>query len=754
MERIRAFSGNLWNGQRVNLLVVSIYGLVTVLFTFPTAFKLRSVTFGETLGGDHLLFAWWRKYSWLNGLDYHFLSLSQAPFGTDHVLADTLLGLYTVLGLLSIPLGEVVAYNILGLGSYMLSAIFAYLLASQITQSRKASFAAGLVFAFSAYVAVNSQDSIELGFQWVLPMFVLALVNLHRRQTLLAAVLLGLAFAVTGYMLYYHTYHVAIAALTFAAVDAFVRYRAEGWKAAISPRRISLYALAVLVGVVLLLPEFLPLVRTLRAGADSPLRSVDSFVRDPRWFFYMSSRPWSFFLPPEIHPLFGGLSRSANTWIASLGGDFYPPFLEHSYNLAPRWFTSTPVHPVADDLYLGFINLGIAGYALWQARKGRLQQSPQEVGRRSFWVPYFAVLFVVAIAFTAPPYFPIGGFLYGLGEPFRDILIPTPALFSITFVTPLRASERFVSLAILALAVLVAVGLDNILASIKSGKGRYALMAAFVGLLAIEYAHVPNTTPVEQPPEEILWLADQQRGEIVAIYPLGPQRVSQRIHELPVIDSFGYDGNQVFDNLYLTEKMAVGSLLQPDAVPKLAGLGVRYVVNADDPLDTPQEGLTLLFTTSTAQVFEVTASPAPLVVTHTLRDGLWTSDSSWEWQGESFTMYVWNPLGEVAGLDVELVRQGEPLDNELLAIRQLTPHPERILVSGKMIDNPSIPPEYPIDPITAEVTPGGLIFESLLIEPGETALVLRWASEGPFPSITDLRFHLSSPPAHVLDGAS
>jgi hypothetical protein len=146
-------------------------------------------------------------------------------------------------------------------------------------------------------------------------------------------------------------------------------------------------------------------------------------------------------------------------------------------------------------------------------------------------------------------------------------------------------------------------------------------------------------------------------------------------------------------------------------------------------------------------VFEVTSSPAPLVVLYTLRDGLWTSEAPWQWQEESHIIYVWNPLNVAARVDVELtLREGSPED-ELFAFRTLTPHPEQVIRSGLLIDNPSIPPDYPDEPVLAETTSEGLIFRSLVFQPGETTLLLRWrdvTAEISPPLVTDIHFELMS----------
>jgi hypothetical protein len=746
---LRTFRNSRW----ADWLAAALYVPVAILVTFPTTGGMGSLLYGC---GDSLYYiwvAWWRKYSLLNGLDYYFLSLSQAPFGTDMVFRSPPAVVWS-LGLLSIPFGEVAAYNLMILGGYVLSGVSAYLLARQFTRSRVVSFLAGLVFAFSPYGISHSNCHVMLAQQWVVALFILALFNLNRRQSLLAAVLLGAAFALAAYMHAYMGYHVTIAAITFAVVETIGEWRRGGWRSALT-RRMGLYALAAVMGLILYLPELSAIWRELHHGPASPMRSESTLWQNELWYFLLSSRPWSFFLPPEGHPLLGGLALSAREYIEHIPRlNFAPPILQRLYpDLSIRWFWYTPV--TSNDFYIGYICLASVGYTVWRWSRGDFRKGTGAGGEetcpeRDLWIRYFVILFVVALLFTVPPYLPVGAALRPLWEPLHNVVIPMPALLTMHVAPPLRDSSRFMVLVMLAVAVLASVGLDHMLQRISSAPKRMILIASFAGILVFEYFRLPNVLPMDTP-QEYLWLADQPRGTIIATYPFGSheQIVFQRIHELPVIDSVARDASLTMDNLYQVEEMAIGSLDSPALGPKLAAMGVHYVVNADEPLDFPPEGLLLLFTTDTAQVFEVAADPAPLVVLYTLRDGLWMSDATWAWQGEEYTITVWNPLNEAHHVTITLAFQGEPPEGPLLASRALTPHPAQVIRSGLLIANPSIPPDYPAESVSSETIADGVVFRGLLFQPGETTLGLRWGAVQPgdsYPQVTGIHFDLLDPP--------
>ena len=714
--------------RRTTLLALALYILLTILLTYPTFFKLGTVVYGYFSDGPVYVWkAWWRWYTLKNGLDYRFFSLSQAPFGTHFVLRESV-GMTFTSALLSAIFGPIPAFNLMRLAGYVLSGFLTYVLACQLVKNRPACFVAGLVFAFAPYAVSHTQQHLGLAQQWLIPLNLLALIGLRRRQTWQAALLLGGAFALTAYMLSYYAYYVVIASLLFALIEGIAQYRAGGWRAALNIRRLSLYGLAALAGLVLYLPELLPGLRVLYDPPQDPLRPIGPLSQANDWFYWLSTRPWDFVLPSVSNPIFARPVERVYTWFEHIGRlDFSPPIVErHVADMYLRWYWLT----TEKHIYLGIANLLVGGYAIWQWRKGGLNESQERISERRLWVGYFLALFVVALLFSSPPYIPIGALFRKLWTPLHNIVIPMPSLITLWFFKPARDSTRFVTLAMIALAVLVAVGLDLLLSRLDRPSRRWLLLAGFVGVLTIEFAHVPVTQPFHVP-EEYAWLAGQPRGTIVAVYPLNNTRQTmyQYVHELPLVDaSMAVDAGLNYDNLNLTEVMALANLEAPGTVLKLAALGTRYVVNTSAPLSPPPAGLSLLFTTETAQVFEVSAEPVPLVVLYTPRDGaLWTSPAAWGWQGDAYTMYIWNPLSEAQMLDIELTISGAFRGAQLEALRTLTPHPDQIIRWGIRVDNPAIPPDYPETPAQAEAAPGGAILRALVIQPGETTLTLRWA---------------------------
>lgn len=734
-----------WASHRADLLVFGVYALFTTLATFPTAFRLAEALYSDTY---YIYLTWWRKFSLLNGLDFYFQSYSQAPFGADQITPG-FSGLITALALLAIPFGEIVAFNLMILLSFFLSGVFTYYLARHCGLGRQASFVAGIVFGFSRFALANIRHDVDVAQQWVLPLFVLALLNLRQKQTPAAAVLTGGAFALAGYMHPYFAYYAVIIALVFVFVDLAGRVKENRQRHALTLRWIGLYVLAGLVGIIAYMPDLYPTIAAMTGQNLSPIRNSDMLSQPAFELFYWSSRPWEFLLPPADHLLYGAFSERIYAWIANIHRlDFTPPLLERSIPSAPDmyWYWASSDWPFG-RMYLGITNLVAGTYAFLQWRKRRKTIDAKLTDEDLIGIAFALALFVVGFLFTQPPYLPFPGpILRHLWEPLHNVIIPMPNLLLAHFAPVLHyAGDRTTLLMMLALAVLAAYGFECFTKLRRKPMRQSITLVAFIAVLAFEYGYIPHIA-LRTVPEVYERLAEYPRETIIIEYPFGSRQPSvfQFVHELPVANSISRPASPV-DNIAYIENLSIGSLDALAVGPKLAALGVRYVINSGARLSRPPDGLSPAFTTDTAEVFEVTAEPAPLVVLETLRDGLWVSEADWGWQGSEYLIYVWNPFPHAVEVTITLDSPEDVGDTAMMIVRTLTPHPETIIDRGSQITNPYIPPDYPDEPILAESVTGGLIFRSVLIQPGETMLTLRWAAGGEgeaYPDITDVHFAL------------
>jgi hypothetical protein len=227
--------------------VLVLYVAVTVAWTYPLVRHLADALPHDL--GDPLFNTWllhWNAHhipftsAWWNGPFFH-------PAPGTLALSDHLVGI----SLLGSPLqwlgaSPVVAYNLTFLVSFVLSAFGAYLLALRVTRRQDAAFLAGLAFAFAPY-RVGQLAHLQLLCSWWMP---LALLGLHgyldsRRRRWLALFAVAWLFQSlsSGYYLFFFSFLVALWILWFAPPWRRWRVAAEigvAWLVAIAPVAASL----------------------------------------------------------------------------------------------------------------------------------------------------------------------------------------------------------------------------------------------------------------------------------------------------------------------------------------------------------------------------------------------------------------------------------------------------------------------------------------------------------------------------------
>ena len=753
MQRLTSSWQKLPRPLRIHLIVLTAYSLFTLLVTLPTIFNLESVVYGQyTDGSGYIWRIWWRKYTLLQDADWRFLTMGEAPFGAPFAYRDYP-GLYLVLGGLAAVFDEVVAYNLAIIGAYIATAFLTYLLATRLIRRYLVAALAGLIVAFSPFAVDHAQQHLDLAQQWLLPLFLLALWHLRQRRSIGAALLLGGAFALTAYIQVYYAFYNAIAAVTFALAEAAAAYRRTGWSGALDGQRWGLYLLAGGAGVMLYLPELIPLVQLMADTMPDPLRPVGIIAQPLEWFYVLSARPWDFLIPSPTNPLLGGLARMIYDAVENIQRlDFASPTILRHVDLGAHWMWATE----AETVYLGWVNLVAGGWAAQLALRGKLKNAPDSgqdsegptTAERHFWGIFAVVLLAVAIWFALPPLLPVGAVLRHISEPLHAVVIPTGSWLTMQLLSPLRDPARFTYLAMLALSLLVTVGLDRALRRWPSR--RVWILAGFTLLLVVEFAHMPNHHDINHP-EEYLWLAEQPRDSIVAVFPHS-DRAHQRLYELPTVDApSNYDAGLNPDNYIYVQRLGLSALTAADVPGKLAALQTDYVLNREAFIETPATGLDLLFTTPGSQVFTLTADPVPLIVTYTPSGEFWQSAADWRWQGKIFTFYVWHTYQEPARLRIVIETDGTSRDS-LVAGRQMTPHPARISLSGIMQDNPYLPDPYPAETPVATDAAGHFVFDPLVLGFGETIVTLRWEGDSPAGGYPEARIVaielLNPPPAH------
>ncbi len=730
-----------------DLLVAGFYLAISIAFTFPLVLNFDSGIYGYPGDATSAIWQIWAdKDALANGTSLgDWLGL---PFGVDESgrVATVYSRLVAVVALLR---NEVFAYNLFIFASFPLSALAAYALAYKVTRKRAASVVAGLIYAFGPYQQWHARYYALYDAQWM-PLFLLALWYFEERPSWQRALLAAASYYVVAMVNAYYGLFAAVAGLTFVICHAVYYCRVEGFKLYLNRARIFTRGLVVVAIVAAVIPTYWSafsgiLSKLGSGGQPNSLLQPGEFQRQVTWPFYLSARPWDYLLPSEDHPVFGAITHRVIEKVLTIKrGDWVPEAYRY-LNLDNDWFWSD-IGPIERTLFLGYTGLSLSLYSAWTFWKGRRAQT---AGSR-YGHFFFLCFAVVAIWCSAPPWLPIGSlFQKWLPAWASDWVIPFPVWFWYKFL-PLRASVRFGVLVLLSVAVLAAAGLSSLLERLKTPAGRWLVTGLISLLILFEFWSVPPFTRLYPAPKVYDWLAAQPNG-IVASYPWTYEldRLYQPVYKKPLAGHPA--GSGASQSLVTLMRTVVGNLHEANTPAKLAGLGVKYVLwHTRDPygpippvwagnfsqplLGDNVPGLRLLETSDVAQVYEVVAPPAELVVLFTPLADVWISNAQWAWEAQEQHLWIWNPTDQIVRTDMEFGVGCIPYRQSLIATLTRTPPPRQIYDDGMLVANPLADLKYSLESYKSIGLDEGsprLRFAALPILPGETEMTLRWDTPSP-----------------------
>ncbi len=430
------------------------YLALSLAMTWPLATQWATAIPGDGFDG-------WQNYWNLWWVKEALLRLHTNPFFTDYLYYPTGVSLYfhtlnIFNGLTTLPVqlvwGLFPAYNAVVLFSFVVAGYGTYLLAlwvlgeGQIAGGRLqradckrlAAFVAGLVYAFSPYHFAHLLGHMQMfSLEW-LPFYVLALLRAtnKRQEARGNSLLVPLFLVLTTLCDWYYTWYL----LLFTALYV-------GWLAV--TRRLARRTVAVLAGMGLLFgvvmsPLLVPMVR--EAGRASYM------VPPPDQVVRLSADLLAYVTPNEMHPLWGGWARERSD----------------------RFTSSTSERMV----FAGYVPLALAAVAVWKRRRAA-----------GLWLLSLLTFFVLSLG----PVLHVGG---------RAVFAPLPyaLLNRLPFVNITRSVSRFDVMVMLSLAVLVAIGLRELMDWAGGGR-RPLVIAALAGalicfeFLAVPYPMSPPDTP-------------------------------------------------------------------------------------------------------------------------------------------------------------------------------------------------------------------------------------------------------------------
>ncbi len=439
---------------------------------------------------------------------------------------------------------------------------------------------AGLAFAFCPYRMTQMGGHLQmLGTEW-LPLTFLFLEKMVRRRRWQDGLIGGIFFALCCWEAWYYAAIIGLFVPLYLALRWW-QLRRAGQQVGINPAPtpnppIGAQSIAPSTGGINHAPTNIryPQLKTLLAFIVAVAIMVGPFalpylqLRDTGSLAYSeqlanqnSAVPTDYFLPSELHPLWGETFMQLHRW----------------------------QNPLEDNLYLGVVPLGLFGFALAGWRRERRQAASPLAN-----FPFMPYLLISALAFVLS--FGLGfhiGVLFdklkvGGSDPNATLWLPGWLLYKfVPLFSAIRAYARFGLIVTLAVIVLAALGLAMLLARPRFAPYRRLTIVALTIVLLCDFAANPyafGMSRVESQPLDV-WLAAQVGNTPVTMFPTdyaqlsGPAMWSSVYHGKPI--TYGYESflPALFQRPDVAQPLA--SFPNDQRVwPLLQGWGIKYVLVA------------------------------------------------------------------------------------------------------------------------------------------------------------------------------
>jgi hypothetical protein len=505
---------------------------VTLLFTWPLALRMGTDVLGPG-HADNLEYVWkmwWVPHAFAAGGDPFFNPSVALPDGYPMAYGELTPAHTFLYAPITAVFGEIAAYNLSILASFVLTGLFTYAFGLRLTRrlsiSRDLRIAgalfASLTFTFSVYRMARVGVHLPLvDTQWLVLAFWMLDYWLEKRE-LWAAVVLAAAVALAGLSSWYYLFMLGLLLPVYGL--AFTGRR--GLRQFLTSRQTWV---GMLVGstvlAALIVPFLIPYIEVARDGeAVIPIDDVA----------FWSASIVDYLLPNPRHPIWGEA-------VQSLSWPFPGIDMPQEFMLSVGWLT---------------LLLALVG---WRRVRGN-----------SFRAWKWTI--VVAVVLSLGPFLSFGRLITP---------IPLPALILrelVPFADGVRAWGRFAAFATLGLS-LIAGAAAALLLSSQSKSVRWAIAIGLYGLLLFGLWPGPAQLIPVGPRSADAWLAAQPGDEPVMEFPLnialsGPAMLGTRYHGKPIV--FGY--GTYYPYLFRQRYPELTMFPQNPSLDRLAEWGVRYVV--------------------------------------------------------------------------------------------------------------------------------------------------------------------------------
>ncbi|HTK28052.1 MAG TPA: hypothetical protein VL309_00765 [Vicinamibacterales bacterium] len=477
------------------------YGVVTLVLTWPLARGLAHDVPADF--GDPLLNMWILAWSARHPLDWNAPIFHPHPLAlaySDHLTPQALL----VGPVLAASGNPVLAYNVLFLSTFVLSALGAFLLARDLTGDSGAAFVAGLAFGFAPYRFAQLPHVQVLSSMWM-PYAVLGFRRFLASGRIGALAGGAAAWLAQNLSCGYYLFFFSPALLGYVAWEAGVR---RTWR---DRRRTMALVCAAAAVALATLPFLLPYARLRHLGfAPRGIDEVQKFAADVHGFFTADSslrwwgsraRAW----PSPEGAVFPGVTIVFCALAGALGSR--RPSSDRRQRLAvlAGWLAAAaalvsaglllgwPVRIPRADPILKITSLARALGVTTILAAGWIAASPSARRRLGAWLSSapapFAAMAVAAAVLSLGPAIHAQGRLVAAWAPYRLLYDFVPGFDG------LRVPARFAMVTAFGLAVLAGLGAAR-LRRAHAGSHARAITAAIALALVAESWAVP--IPINQ----------------------------------------------------------------------------------------------------------------------------------------------------------------------------------------------------------------------------------------------------------------
>lgn len=488
---------------RVILIVAGVYALITVLMTYPVAFKLSSAVAGFPAHDNlqYLWSLWWAKKA--------IIELRTSPANITYLYYPTgayhpMLSVTPYIELASIPLllvlNPIAVYNIQFLSSFVLSGLTMYLLCCELTGNRWAAFVGGLIFAFFPNKMGHALPGHlpQIVTYWF-PLYALFLLRLHREPCVKNGLLCGLFL---GLSLLVNVLHIAHFIIPFTAI--FLLHHCLSDRTAFFDRRFMMnLGLALFVAGFLTAPFFVPFL-TQKATGELEFLGAGGTIE-------YSADLLAFLSPSPFHPVLSkmGILPSFTTKVIGEERDLQEKMM-----------------------YLGVIPLGLACLGLKRGGK-----------KARIW----ATLGLCAALLSLGPFLKVGGELVQFNVEGKESYLPLP--FALVKKLPFYEWDvtpgRFDEAVMFAVAILASYGAATILGRLRGKRSRFGLLMALSLAILFEYTVVfPFPVKQREVPRIFREMAEDKRDYAVLNVPIAYRGTSnyamyyQTFHQHKIVGGF------------------------------------------------------------------------------------------------------------------------------------------------------------------------------------------------------------------------